>query len=106
MLVKLRYWHFADVPLALTNVCFEGKNGHDAGVISFPLMTQSEPSVSTERAMPVVWFECTRRGNRICSIPGRVPRSINGSDCGRAMVCEYYADRPFASWEPVSFLAV
>jgi hypothetical protein len=23
-------WHLADVPLALTNVCFEGKNGHDA----------------------------------------------------------------------------
>jgi len=32
MLVKVRYWHIADVPLALTNVCFEGKNGHDAGV--------------------------------------------------------------------------
>jgi hypothetical protein len=29
------------VPLALTNVCFEGKNGHDAGVTPFPLMTQS-----------------------------------------------------------------
>ena len=26
------YWHLADVPTALTNVCFEGKNGHDAGV--------------------------------------------------------------------------
>ena len=34
-------WHLADVPLALTNVCFEGKNGHDAGVTPFPLMTQS-----------------------------------------------------------------
>jgi hypothetical protein len=34
-------WHIADVPLALTNVCFEGKNGHDAGVTPFPLMTQS-----------------------------------------------------------------
>jgi hypothetical protein len=25
----------------LTNVCFEGKNGYDAGVTPFPLMTQS-----------------------------------------------------------------
>jgi hypothetical protein len=24
------FWHIADVPLALTNVCFEGKIGHDA----------------------------------------------------------------------------
>jgi hypothetical protein len=23
----------------LTHVCFEGKNGHDAGATSFPLMT-------------------------------------------------------------------
>jgi hypothetical protein len=29
------------MPLALTNVCFEGKNGHDAGVTPFPLMTHS-----------------------------------------------------------------
>ena len=28
-----------DVTLALTNVCFEGKNGHDAGMTPFPLMT-------------------------------------------------------------------
>jgi hypothetical protein len=26
----------ADVPLAQTNACFEGKNGHDAGVTPFP----------------------------------------------------------------------
>ena len=38
---NVRFWHIADVPLALTNVCFEGKNGHDAGVTPFPLMTQS-----------------------------------------------------------------
>src|SRR6478752_3022659 len=31
----------ADVPLALTNVCFEGKNGHDANGPSCLLMTQS-----------------------------------------------------------------
>jgi hypothetical protein len=37
----VRLWHLADVPLVLTNVCFEGKNGHDAGVTPFPLMTQS-----------------------------------------------------------------
>jgi ribonucleotide monophosphatase NagD (HAD superfamily) len=30
----------------LTNVCFEGKNGHDAGATSFPLMTRSGPSAS------------------------------------------------------------
>ena len=29
------------MPLALTNVCFEGKNGHEADVTRFPLMTQS-----------------------------------------------------------------
>ena len=34
----VRYWHITDVPLALTNVCFEGKNGHDVGVTPFPLM--------------------------------------------------------------------
>ena len=28
----VRFWHLADVPIALTNVCFEAKNGHDAGV--------------------------------------------------------------------------
>ena len=33
-------WHKADVPLVLTNVCFEGKNGHGAVATSFPLMTQ------------------------------------------------------------------
>jgi hypothetical protein len=37
----VRYWHKADVPCALSNVCFEGKNGHDAGVTPFPLVTQS-----------------------------------------------------------------
>jgi hypothetical protein len=29
------------VLLALTNVCFEGKNGHDSGVTPFPLMTHT-----------------------------------------------------------------
>ena len=38
---KVRFWHLADVSLALANVCFEGKNGHDAGVTPFPLVTQS-----------------------------------------------------------------
>jgi hypothetical protein len=23
-------WQFSDIPPALTNVCFQGKNGHDA----------------------------------------------------------------------------
>jgi hypothetical protein len=35
------FWHIADVPLVRTNVCFEGKNRHDAVVTPFPLMTQS-----------------------------------------------------------------
>jgi hypothetical protein len=38
---NVRLWHIADVPLALTNVSFEGKNGHNAGVTPFPLMTQN-----------------------------------------------------------------
>ncbi len=29
------YWHIEDVPLALTHVCFEGKNGHAANVTRF-----------------------------------------------------------------------
>ena len=33
------YGTLADMPLALTNVCFEGKNRHDAGVTPCPLMT-------------------------------------------------------------------
>jgi SOS response associated peptidase (SRAP) len=36
----VRCWHIADVPLTLTNVGFEGKNGHDA-LTPFPLMTRS-----------------------------------------------------------------
>jgi hypothetical protein len=28
---NVRFWHIAEVPLAPTDVCFEGKNGHDAG---------------------------------------------------------------------------
>jgi hypothetical protein len=44
----VRFWHIADVPLALTNVCFEGKNRHDAGVTPFPLMTQSGPQGSSD----------------------------------------------------------
>ena len=36
-----RFWHIADVPLALTNVCFEGNNGHDADVRRCLLMTLS-----------------------------------------------------------------
>jgi hypothetical protein len=47
---NVRLWHKADVPLALTNVCFEGKNGHDAGVTPFPLMTQSGPTDFTRIA--------------------------------------------------------
>jgi hypothetical protein len=41
MRVDVRFWHIADVPLALTNVCFEGKNGHDADRPLCPLMTQA-----------------------------------------------------------------
>ena len=28
----VRYWHKADMQTALTNVCFEGNNGHDGYV--------------------------------------------------------------------------
>ena len=35
------YWHFSDIPPALTNVRFEGNNGHDADVTRCLLMTQS-----------------------------------------------------------------
>jgi hypothetical protein len=34
-------WHEADVPLALTNVPFEGNNGHDPDVTRCPFMTLS-----------------------------------------------------------------
>ncbi len=47
--LDVRFWHLADVPLALSNVCFEGKNGHDAGVTPFPLMTLSGHAVPTSR---------------------------------------------------------
>jgi len=40
-------WHITDVPLVLTNVCFEGKNGHDAGVTLFQLM-----GASTHASLP------------------------------------------------------
>jgi len=35
-------WYIADVPLVLTNVCFEGTSGHDAGLTSFQLLTQRD----------------------------------------------------------------
>ena len=50
----VRSWHIADVQTALTNVCFEGKNGHDAGAIPCPLMTQSghfEPGRTHSRSI-------------------------------------------------------
>src|SRR6476660_6825999 len=53
-LASVRYWHIADVPLTLTNVCFEGKNGHDAGMTPFPLMTQSRHSASMAFTQPSV----------------------------------------------------
>ena len=39
--LDVRFWHIADVPLGLTNVCLEGKNGHDAGVPLCRRMTHS-----------------------------------------------------------------
>jgi len=41
VIANVCYWHIADVPLALTNVCFDGKNGHDANGPLCLLMTQS-----------------------------------------------------------------
>ncbi len=40
----VRLWHNSDVPLALTNVCFEGKNGHDSNGPLWRLMTQADIS--------------------------------------------------------------
>ena len=34
-------WHLVDIPPGLTNVGFERKSGHDAGVTRYLLMTQS-----------------------------------------------------------------
>jgi hypothetical protein len=39
--ITVRLWHIADVPLALSNVCFEWENGHDAIVPLCQLLTQS-----------------------------------------------------------------
>ena len=43
----VRLWHKADVPLALTNVCFEGYNGHEADMTRCPLMTKADIDVSS-----------------------------------------------------------
>ena len=37
----VRFWHKADMLNALTNVRFEGNNGHDGGVTRCLLLTQS-----------------------------------------------------------------
>ena len=42
------FWHKADVQTALTNVRFEGNNGHDADVTRCLLMTQSGLSGSAQ----------------------------------------------------------
>jgi hypothetical protein len=47
---NVRFWHKADMLNALMNVRFEGKNGHDAGVTPFPLMTHSRHAASTGQA--------------------------------------------------------
>jgi hypothetical protein len=57
-----RYWHITDALLALMNVSFEGKNGHDAGVTPFPLMTQSGHSprnAAPEPLPPINWAKRT-----------------------------------------------
>jgi hypothetical protein len=41
VIIDVRLWHFSDIQPALTNVRFEGNNGHDANGPSCPLMTQS-----------------------------------------------------------------
>ena len=37
-------WHIADVPLTLSNVCFEWENGHDAIAPLCQLLTQNGPA--------------------------------------------------------------
>ena len=49
LVLNVCYWHLADVPLALTNVCFEGKNGHDAHAPLCRLMTQSGHTMPIEQ---------------------------------------------------------
>ena len=39
--LHVRYWHKADMQIALMNVRFEGNNGHDADVTRYLLMTRS-----------------------------------------------------------------
>jgi len=43
---NVRLWHKADMLNALTNVRFEGNNGHDADVTGCLLMTQSRHHLS------------------------------------------------------------
>jgi hypothetical protein len=56
-------WHLADVPLALTNVCFEGNNGHDAVVTRCLLMTHNGhstrgPTATQQSASGVGYARC------------------------------------------------
>ena len=56
----VRYWLKADMLKALTNVCFEGKNGHDADLSVCRLLT-----LSGHRSMDIVW------PNAICAFSHR-----------------------------------
>ena len=64
----VRFWHLADAPLALTNVRFRGKNGHDAGLRPIPLMTQSghltQKPPKIRRNVPGAGAGCARRGQK------------------------------------------
>ena len=40
--INVRFWHKADMLNALTNVHFEGNDGHDADVTRCLLMTQND----------------------------------------------------------------
>jgi hypothetical protein len=69
------FWHIADVPLALTNVCFEGKNGHDAVVTPFPLMTQSGHVAN-----------CSRKGPSLASVRWASPACSKAFHRNRAVL--------------------
>ena len=49
--IDVRYWHLADMQIALKNVRFEGNNGHDADVMRCQLMTQSGHSMARSYAL-------------------------------------------------------
>ena len=74
----VRFWHIADVPLALANVRFEGKNRHDAAVTPFPLMTHSGRR-SQVNVMVCSFFERRHRSILSAIVPQRSKTAIDAT---------------------------